>query len=177
MAASPCRLYGLYGSERLGFVLLALGCYPEAKQSFEAAAALWPTRSAAYSGLAELRLRQGLVPTQALANAEQALKNHHTDLSERGSPEGMAHICGNQAWALALLGHVAHSQQVIESAAREISPEHRPELAGFHWRAGMAMLAIESPSSAADHFHRASEFDPEGYYGGLARQQLREHCL
>ena len=164
----------LRGSENLGFVLLALGRYPEAKRSFEAAAALWPTSSAAYSGLAELRLRQGLVPTQALADAERALKNHRTDVSERFSSNGMARIRGDQAWALALLGHAAESQRIIELAAREIDPKHRPELAGFHWRAGMAMLAIENPSSAAGHFHRASELDPQGYYGGLARQQLRQ---
>jgi tetratricopeptide (TPR) repeat protein len=164
----------LRGSENLGFVLLALGRYPEAKRSFEAAAALWPTSSAAYSGLAELRLRQGIVPTQALADAERALKNHHSDVSERFSSEGMARIRGSQAWALALLGHAAQSQQVIELAAREIDPKHRPELAGFHWRAGMAMLAIENSPSATGHFRRASELDPEGYYGGLARHQLRQ---
>jgi tetratricopeptide (TPR) repeat protein len=167
----------LRGSENLGLVLLALGRYPEAKRSFEAAAALRPTSSAAYSGLAELRLRQGLVPTQALADAERALKNHRTDMSERFSSEAVARIRGNQAWALALLGHAAESQRTIDLAAREIDPKHRPERAGFHWRAGMAMLAIDSPSSATDHFHRASELDPEGYYGGLARQQLRQQSL
>jgi len=167
----------LRGSENLGFVLLALGRYAEAKRSFEAAAALRPTSSAAHSGRAELRLRQGLVPTQALADAERALKNHRTDPSERFSSEAMARIRGNQAWALALLGHAAQSQQVIELAAREIDLKHRPELAGFYWRAGMAMLAIESHSSAAGHFRRASKLDPEGYYGGLARQQLGQPGL
>ena len=162
------------GFENLGLVLLALGRYPEAKQSFEAAAALRPTRSPAFSGLSELRLRQGLVPGQALANAEQALKKHRSELSERFFSEGLAGIRGNQAWALALLGHAAESQQAIELGAVEIDPKHRPELAGFHWRAGMAMLAIESSSSAAGHFRRASELDPEGYYGGLATQQLRQ---
>jgi tetratricopeptide (TPR) repeat protein len=165
------------GFERLGLVLLAQGDYPEAKRSFEAAAARRPTCSVAFSGLSELRLRQGLLPGQAFADAEQALKKHRIDLSERFSSEGLAAIRGNQAWALALLGHAAESQQAIELGAREIDPKHKPELAGFHWRAGMAMLAIEKPSSAAGHFRRASELDPEGYYGGLATQQLRQHSL
>jgi tetratricopeptide (TPR) repeat protein len=167
----------LGGFERLGLVLLAQDDYSEAKRSFEAAAALRPTRSVAFSGLSELRLRQGLLPGQALAYAEQALKKHRSELSERFSSEHLAGIRGNQAWALALLGHAAESQQAIELGAREIDPKHKPELAGFHWRAGMAMLAIEKPSSAAGHFRRASELDPEGYYGGLATQQLRQHSL
>jgi tetratricopeptide (TPR) repeat protein len=174
---SRSRADRLVAFERLGLVLLALGRYPEAKRSFEAAAARRPTRSVAFSGLSELRLRQGLLPGQALADAEQALKKHRSELSERFSSEGLTSIRGNQAWALALLGHAAESEQAIGLGAREIDPKHKPELAGFHWRAGMAMLAIEKASSAADHFRRASELDPEGYYGGLARQQLREHSL
>jgi len=89
-------------------------------------------------------------------------------VSERFSSEGMARIRGSQAWALALLGHAAQSQQVIELAAREIDPKHRPELAGFHWRAGMAMLAIENSPSATGHFRRASSWTLKDYYGGLA---------
>ena len=165
------------GFERLGLILLAQGDYPEAKRSFESAAALRPTRSVAFSGLSELRLRQGLLPGQALADADQALKKHRSELSERFSAEGLAGIRGNQAWALALLGHAAESQQAIELGAREIDPKHKPELAGFHWRAGMAMLAIESRSSAVGHFRRAWDLDPEGYYGGLATEQLRQHSL
>jgi tetratricopeptide (TPR) repeat protein len=165
------------GFERLGLVLLAQGDYPEAKRSLEAAAALRPSRSAAFSGLSELRLREGLSPGQALADAEKALNKHRRELSERFSSEGLTSIRGNQAWALALLGHAAESQQAIELGAREIDPKHKPELAGFHWRAGMAMLAIERLSSAADHFRRASELDLQGYYGGLATQQIRQHSL
>jgi hypothetical protein len=42
----------LMGSERLGRVLLALGRYADAREAFEAAASLRPTRSVAFSGLA-----------------------------------------------------------------------------------------------------------------------------
>jgi hypothetical protein len=101
----------------------------------------------AFSGLSALRLRHGLLPGQALADAEQALKKHRSEPSD------------------------------IELGAREIDPRHKPELAGFHWRAGMAMLAIENPSSAVGYIRRASELDPEGYYGGLATQRLRQHSL
>lgn len=174
---SRSRADRLSGFELLGLVLLAQGRYAEAKTSFEAAAAIRSSRSVAFSGLSELRLRQGLLPGQALAAAELALKKHRGEVTERFFSKGLAGIRGNQAWALALLGHTAESEQAIELGAREVDPKHKPELAGFHWRAGMAMLAIQRPSSAADHFLQASELDTEGYYGGLARQQLREHSL
>lgn len=47
------------GIENLGQVLLAQSRFEEARQAFEAAAQLMPTRSVAFSGLAELRLLQG----------------------------------------------------------------------------------------------------------------------
>ncbi len=166
----------LAGCEGLGLALLALGRYSESEQAFQAAAALWPGRSVAYSGMSEVRLRQGVEPFQALAFAERALRKHRHG-SERFFSARLASIRGNQGWALALLGRASESQQAIESGAVETDPKNRPELAGFHWRAGMAMVAMENPSTAADHFRRASELDPEGYYGGLARRQLCQQGL
>jgi tetratricopeptide (TPR) repeat protein len=159
------------GLENLGRVLLAQSRYQEARQSFEAAARLTPTRSVAFSGLAEWRLLQGTGPGLALQDAERALQSYRNSLIERTAREHLAAIRGNQAWALALLGHAAESQQAIEAGAREMDPKHMPEVAGFYWRAGMAMLALENATAAA-FFRRAAELDPQGYYGGLAKQRL-----
>ena len=164
--------------EDLGRVLIAQGRYEEAKRAFEAAAKLAPTRSAAYSGLAELRLLQGREPAQALADAERALRLHRDSLVERkAARERLASIRGNQAWALALLGRSAESQQAMEAGASEMDPKYLPEVAGFYWRAGMAMLALENTTAAAGHFRRAAELDPQGYYGKLAVQHLRQHSV
>jgi len=160
------------GLENLGRVLLAQSRYQEARQSLEAAAQLMPTRSVAFSGLAELRLLQGTGPGLALRDAERALQSYRNSRIERTAREHLATIRGNQAWALALLGHAAESQQAIEAGEREMDPKHTPEVAGFYWRAGMAMLALENATAAAAHFRRAAKLDPQGYYGGLAKQRL-----
>jgi len=164
--------------EQLGRVLIAQHRYDDAKRVFEAAAKLMPARSAAYSGLAELRLLQDLDPVQALGDAERALQLHRDSLLERkAAKERLATIRGNQAWALARVGRGAESQQAIEAGLREMDVHYIPEVAGFYWRAGMAMLAIENVTAAAAHFRRAAELDSEGYYGKLAAQHLSQHSV
>jgi tetratricopeptide (TPR) repeat protein len=177
----------LMGSERLGRVLLALGRYADAREAFEAAVSLRPTRSAAFSGLAEVRLLQGTDPVQALADVDRALENHRAARTEFTSRERLARIRGNQAWALALLGRNAGAEEAIEAGRSEMDPEYVPEVAGFYWRAGMAMLAIQNVSAAAGipmrarqessvaaaYFQQAAELDPQGYYGRLAAGHLR----
>jgi tetratricopeptide (TPR) repeat protein len=162
--------------ERLGRVLMAQSRYADAKRAFEAAAKLMPTRAGAPSGLAELRLLQDTDAALALADAERALQLHRDSLLQRkGARERLAGIRGNQAWALAVLGRSGESQQAIEAGVREMDPNYIPEVAGFYWRAGMAMLA--TGNSAAGHFRRAAELDPQGYYGSLAAQRLRQHSV
>jgi len=162
--------------EMLGRVLMAQSRYADAKRAFEAAAKLMPTRPAAPSGLAELRLLQDTEPALALADAQRALQLHRDSLLQRkGARERLAGIRGNQAWALAVLGRSAESQQAIAAGVREMDPNYTPEVAGFYWRAGMAMLA--TGNSAAGHFRRAAELDPQGYYGSLATQHLRQHSV
>ena len=162
--------------EHLGRVLLAQSRYEDARRAFKATANLMPARAAAYSGLAELRLLQGVGPVQALEDAERALQLHCDSLLERKTAkERLATIRGNQAWALARLGRGAESQQAIEAGAREMDLDYIPEVAGFYWRAGMAMLAIENVTAAAGHFRRAADLDPQGYYGKLAAQHLSQH--
>ncbi len=162
--------------EMLGRVLMAQSRYADAKRAFEAAAKLMPNRSAAPSGLAELRLLQDTEPAQALADAERALQLHRDSLLERKvARQRLAGIRGNQAWALALLGRSAESQQAIDAGVREMDPNYTPEVAGFYWRAGMAMLA--TGNAAAAHFRRAAELDPQGYYGRLAAQHLSQHSV
>jgi tetratricopeptide (TPR) repeat protein len=160
------------GLENLGRVLLAQSRFEEARQALEAAAKLMPTRSVAFSGLAELRLLQGTYAGLALRDAERALQLHRDSLIERTAREHFATIRGNQARALAVLGRAAESQQAIEAGERDMDPKYMPEVAGFYWRAGMAMLALENASAASSHFRRAAKMDPQGYYGGLAKQRL-----
>lgn len=172
--AAPQRSAGdrVIGLENLGRVLLAQGRYQEARQSFEAAARLMTIRSVACGGLAEMRLLQGTDPGLALRDAERALQFYRSSLLERTGREHLAAIRGNQAWALAVLGHAAESEQAIQAGEREMDPKYTPEVAGFYWRAGMAMLALENATAADAYFRRAAKLDTQGYYGGLAKQHL-----
>ena len=162
----------------LGRILIAQRRYDEAKRAFEASARLTPTRSRSYSGLAELRLLQGIEAQQALEDAERALQLHRKLLARRnGAREYLADIRGNQAWALAVLGRGAESQQAIDEGLREVDSSHKPSLAGFYWRAGMAMLALGNTTTAVTRFRRSAELDRDGYYGKLAARQLSEHSV
>jgi len=164
--------------EHLGRVLMAQERYDDARRTFEAAVKLMPARSAAHTGLAELRLVQGLDSPQALRDAERALELHRDSLLERkAAKERLAIIRGNQAWALARMGRATESQAAIDAGAREMDAQYVPEVAGFYWRAGMAMAAIENTTAAAAHFRRAAEIDPQGYYGKLAAEHLSRHSV
>jgi hypothetical protein len=47
------------------------------------------------------------------------------------------------------------------------------DLAGTHYRAGMAMQALGQEAAAKEHFKRAVEYDPLGWRGALAKAELR----
>ena len=171
VAPGRSKVDRVIGFENLGRVLLAQGRYQEARETFETAARMWRSSSMAFSGLAELRLLQGTGPGLALRDAEKALELYLHTPTEWAGRERAASIRGNQAWALALQGYAAESKQAIEAGIREMEPKYLPEVAGFYWRAGMAMQALEDPA-ADGYFRRAVDLDPQGYYGGLARQHL-----
>jgi hypothetical protein len=164
--------------EHLGRVLIARGLWDGARKMFEGAAKLMPNRSAAYSGLAEIRLIQGVEPTKALADAEQALQMHRRSMLEKkAARERLCTIRGNQAWALAMMGRGADAQKAIEEGIRDAGTSYLPEIAGLYWRAGMAMVALENMTAATGFFRKSAEIDPKGYYGKLAAQRLSEHSV
>jgi tetratricopeptide (TPR) repeat protein len=155
--------------EELGRVLLAQARWDDAKRAFEATMRLAPNHPAAQIGLAEVRLLQGIEAEQALEEVREARKRN----ADRGR---LAAICGDEAWALGLLGRSGEVQEALERGAREVDRQHQPELAGFHWRAGMALLALEHPTAGMQWLVKATELDPEGHYGKVAakyRSQTR----
>src|SRR5690242_19693589 len=83
--------------ETLGRLLLAQSRYDDARRAFEAAAKMAPSNPAAYLGLAEVRLMQGVATEQALEDVQQARKVN-TDRAR------LAAICGDEAWSLGILG-------------------------------------------------------------------------
>ena len=83
---------------------LAKTRYEDARRAFEATIQMAPMRPAAHSGLAELRLMQGLEAGQALENVRRA-RQLQADRKCLGS------IWADEAWALAMLGQSSEAQQ------------------------------------------------------------------
>lgn len=160
--------------EDLGHVLLEAGKYGEAQRSYESARELMPKRSVPDRSLAELLLRQGIEPEQALELANRALELY------RGSPherltcrERLGETLSVHAWALAVRGRSAEAIEAIEQALKTPARKSRPALAHVRFNAGMAMRALGNRSAANEHFHRGAEWDPSGRWGKLCANPPR----
>jgi tetratricopeptide (TPR) repeat protein len=157
------RLYAV-----LGFVLMDRGRYAEAEQSFQRAIKEGDQTGNSLSGLAELMLVQGAETEKALAYAGQAIELAQISLGR----VHWAHYA-NRAWALALLGRAAEARESLDLALQQ------PTLgatatAESHWRAGMALLAMQQPEEACKHFRLGKDIDPRGKYGHRCAELLRK---
>jgi tetratricopeptide (TPR) repeat protein len=111
-----------------------------------------------------------------------------------------ARYWGRRAQALAQLDRRAEARQAIDRASRLVKAAHaeaqqkKPHtpilaklilggrrlahsrnlaLATAHWKIGLAFLAIDDSSKAADHFRITRDTDRKGKYRDLARKQLK----
>ena len=169
------EFYG-FALEHLGSALMEQGRYAEATRSYEAAMHAFSWMRRPYRGMAEILLRQGKNPQQALEYVEKLIDFTGLSWRERklnGQPYD--DYWGLKAWALALLGRSSEVAPAIEKALAATNKKSLPDLAATHYYAGMAMQALGVQSSANEHFNRAVELDPKGRRGVLARSALREY--
>ena len=165
-----------YGSalEYLGDALMEQGRWEEATRSYEAALHAFSWRRRPYRGLAEMLLRQGKNPAQALQYVEKIVDFADLSWRERqlnGSPQD--DYWALKAWALASLGRGAEVPGAIENALKATARNCLPDLATTHYRAGMALLALGNQTQANQRFQQAAELDPHGRRGTLAKAALR----
>jgi hypothetical protein len=80
------------------------------------------------------------------------------------------------AWAVAASSTVAANSGAateVESLLAEsfglCGTKTKPILAQIHYQAGKAHAALKMQEKAQEHFHQATEVDPKGIYGRLAR--------
>ncbi|HEY1184303.1 MAG TPA: hypothetical protein VGE89_08960 [Bryobacteraceae bacterium] len=66
------------------------------------------------------------------------------------------------------------AEQAIERAVRVRLETQAALFATTRLKAGMALLAMEQPEKALEHFRAAYEADPKGKYGARALQQMKE---
>ena len=154
----------------LGETLIEQGRYEEARRCLEGAVEMDDSNGCARVGIAELLLAQGSEPQEALDLIDEAMRVTKGQIGRR--LEGGRRAI--RAWALALLGRRHEAEQAIEQALSAPGGKLRATQAMRHWAAGMALIAMERTGKAIDQFRAARDADPNGKYGGMAAQQLKQ---
>jgi tetratricopeptide (TPR) repeat protein len=153
----------------LGFVLVDLGRLDDAEQCFHQAIEAGDVTGSSEDGLADILLAKGAEPEKALGYIDQSIE------IARRRDGGSVHWAryANRAWALGLLGRAEEARESLALALRD--PETlAPGIAECHWLAGMALLAIEQPAEACQHFRLGKDADPRGKYGRRCAELLRK---
>jgi tetratricopeptide (TPR) repeat protein len=185
----------------MGSALMDMGRYEESQQHLVKALGMGDPTGACRSSFAELLLRQGIEPGQALHLAGQVINESAAEAVrlQRGvspwycaKPLALNRACrstlwAQRAWALALLGRQQEAREAIDEASQlAIKPDgdlsasswafvsrlEWQRLADTCWLIGMALLAMNQADEASQKFMKGSYVDPTGKYGGLCRKQL-----
>jgi len=160
---------GLLGS--LGDALKDQGRYEEARKCLECSIEMGDnTAGSARFDLAELLLRQGTEPLRALQLVDEAIRMAKGSASGKVRPSRLA----RRAWALALLGRRQEAEQAIEHALLVRREAGAPLFASTRLNVGMALVAMDRPEKAIEHFRAAYEADPKGKYGTRALEQIKK---
>jgi tetratricopeptide (TPR) repeat protein len=153
--------------EDLGNVLMDTGRFEEAQQCFQRAAGIYPKRTPAASGMAEVFLRQGIYPQNALPHAERALDLFRSGDERFSNRWRLGGILAIKAWALAACGRGAEAREAIDAALKSPARKTKGPLAQVHYNAGMTLLALSDRQGAREHFARGAALDPAGRWGRL----------
>lgn len=182
----------------LGDALMDMDRYEDARLYLEAALAMGDPTGGCRFSLADLLLLRGADPRKALDMANQAVEASTDGLGELnfGGNTGKyfagiirAERWAQRAWALALLGRQAESQESIDGALGLAIPAHAALvrrgnyrvpvantaarcLAAVYWRTGEALLAMGQTDKAREHFLISSEGDPKSNCGARSRRHL-----
>ena len=170
LASSRSVRAALLGS--LGEVIADQGRYEEATKCLQASIEMRDTEEGnAWMVSAELLLNQGTEPEKALELADEAMRAAKGRVAAKVKPRHSA----TRAWALALLGRRQEAEQAIAQAMLLRRETHAGQFANTRLNVGMALVAMEQPEKAIEHFRAAYEADPKGKYGARALQQIRRH--
>ncbi|HMD71914.1 MAG TPA: tetratricopeptide repeat protein [Bryobacteraceae bacterium] len=182
----------------LGESLMDMDRHDESRQYLEAALVMDDPRGECRASLADLLLLRGGDPRRALNLAEEAIEACKDELGDLPSGEGIGERLASfvragqwarRAWALALLERPSDSQECVDYALKLVAPvlaglgasgNYKVPattaaslcLAGVHWRAAEALLAMGRTGPAREHFQIASDLDPQGKCGARSRQHL-----
>lgn len=162
----------------LASVLMDQSRYPEAIAFFENAGSAWPDRGSSHSGIAEVWLRQGREFPEALQHARQAVEIDRaaSGMKKEALDSRLGEDLAILAWAVAANSTIvadssaaAEVESLLAESFQLCGTKTKPILAQIHYQAGKAYEALKMPDKAREHFRQATEVDPKGIYGRLAR--------
>jgi tetratricopeptide (TPR) repeat protein len=159
----------------LASVLMDQERYTEAIAFFETAGRAWPDRGSNQRGIAEVWLRQGREFPEALHCARQAVQ---IDRAAAGMPKEtldkrLGEDLAVMAWAIAANSGEAHEvESMLTESFALCGVKTKPILAQLHYHAARAYAALEMSKESQDHCRQATEIDPQGIFGRLARGML-----
>jgi tetratricopeptide (TPR) repeat protein len=158
----------------IGEALRDQGRYDEAKKCLQASIEMGDTNSwSSRIGLAELLLEHENEPLKALELVDEALRIAKGRIAARVEPWHLA----TRAWALALLGRRQEAEQAIDRVLHLRRETYAALFANTRLNVGMALLAMDQPQRAIEHFRAANQADPKGKYGARALQQIQQQSV
>jgi tetratricopeptide (TPR) repeat protein len=159
--------------EDLGNVLMDMGRFEDAQRCFRDAAHILPNHSLWATGMAEVLLRQGIYPQNALTQSQTALKLFQGGTERIGDIWRLGAILATIAWALAACDRRPEARKAIDAALKSPARKTKGPLAQVHYKAGMSLLQLSEGPGAREHFVRGTGLDPAGRWGRLCAEALR----
>jgi tetratricopeptide (TPR) repeat protein len=159
----------------LADLLLLTGTDPEkAIEMADKALELWTQRSASI----EFNLSVGVSNQLSLATNWARRARAHAQLDRREEARQAVHQALQTAEAAEAepprkKSQIPYDARVI-FGTRRLAKGRYMRIANVHWEIGLALLAIEDPKRAADHFRVTRDMDRLGKYRNLAKQQLKQ---
>ncbi|HEY1220756.1 MAG TPA: hypothetical protein VGF03_17575 [Bryobacteraceae bacterium] len=162
--------------DELGLLLMEQGRWDEAAACFRTCMVEAPNRGGGHRAMAELLLRHGeqyaaaLHEARAAVAADRSKKAGHGKLAKEDYAYNLSESLAFLAWALA---RNSADPDEVKSALNEAfalcGETAKPILARLHFCAGNACAVLGNTAESSRHFERATEVDPHGNYGRLAR--------
>lgn len=182
MAKETNPIFKVLCRDQLGRVFLEQERWDEATACFQEAIAESPKRGGCHRSMAELLLRLGGQDAAALDSArtaealDRAEPVHPAPGGQEVYNSNLSESLAVLAWALAR--NQAESSRVNSALSEAFAMSNelaKAIVAELHFFAGNAHAALGNPDESVRHFQTATETDPDGNYGRLARSAARLH--
>ena len=162
------------GFGHLGSLLLEAGRYQEAQEFFETSRVHFPGRSAGYRGMAELYLRRGDAPAEAVRWAKLAIERERADpTSAELNRLNLGEILATLAWATAADSHSGPEvTRLAKEALVHVGSSCVESTALVHYQSGRAFAELGDTERARECYREAARIDPQGKWGRAAKAAM-----